>query len=73
MSRHGHPTARERHDAAALERALHCRDRKAEAAEAAVAELQAREQRVRAAERARVAAEIASGDGIETDFEGCVG
>lgn len=72
MSQHGHPSARERHEAAALERVLARGARRVEDAERRVADLAGHEQLVREAERGRIVGVLVQ-DAVETDFEGCVG
>jgi hypothetical protein len=62
VSDHGHPSARQRHEDAALERAF------ASQAERRAAELA----RVRETERSRLVGVLVQ-DAVETDFEGCVG
>jgi hypothetical protein len=63
VSQHGHPTPREKHEAAALERVLHGH---------LVTHLAEHEQRVREIERRRLLGVLVQ-DSVETDFEGCVG
>jgi hypothetical protein len=66
VSDHGHPSARQRHEDAAFERAC------SRAPSGDVAELARREQRVRDVERLRIAGVLVQ-DTVETDFQGCVG
>jgi hypothetical protein len=63
VSTHGHPSPRDKHEAAALERVLHGH---------LVTNLAEHEQRVREIERRRVLGVLVQ-DNVETDFEGCVG